>query len=505
MTPMAQVVHVLRKDLREHRVRTMLFVAVVAVALSRALGFAMPVDPTLIALVTFLVGMAIVGAPVDADPPTDPRSFWATRPVAPAAMLGAKLAFMALLTLIAALAQAVAVASFDLPLATAAHYVARPSLIFASTLLAVLVVVASTNDVRARLLLVLAVVVAIPAGGQLLVSNGGPPGWLQPTASIAGPMVMVATLLHFYRSRPSGWIPPALALVVLLFAALALLRRPGPVEVPAYPASVQRAELIMSVPPESPTVRDGKVRVRMSAVQPAPGWQYNLRSPTLVVTLASGREISLAGDANFMNLGGDSGPLPLPRGVTAMRDPGEPIGWREVGLPVRPQDRDAEGQAIMQVTLTGNMLVTVMRVVDTIPVRVGATHAREGIRSVVDSLTIAGGRPVVVLRAEGLLKPDDGSRVFPFTSYFGRAYSLLGPDGERVPLNQVSTQASSGGLVLPTGAFGQAEVRLEPRDAAPGAALTFRDSTWVSGAKLLAQEPRPQGSYPVALTWRRGG
>lgn len=507
MTPIAQVGHILRKDLREHRVRVALFVVLVLVALARAMGAPLPVAQNALSILVLFAGIAIVAAPVESDPPADVRSFWPARPVSPSAMFAAKVGFAMLLVLVAGLAQAMALWSLDLRLAEAMVYLTGPLQLFGLLLVATLVVAGASGDARARLLLVFALLLGLLfALGKM--SKADPVSPMVKEASIAlVALLMLGALFASYRTRRGGFVPVVTAFVILVLGGAAMVVRTTPVVVPPVGPDVPRPVIRMEVPPGTPAVYRGHLRVRLSAAQAPAGWQYSLQAPLVVVTLGSGRVLQIRADQNFMNLGGDPGPMPLPSATSAMRDPGEPTGWREVSIPLSPEARTAEGDTIRQVRLSGTVLVTQLRVVDTIPLGEGLSRARNGIRTIIDSVTAMDGGLEVVLRAEGLTRPEDQSRLFPFTSYFGRAYVLLGQAGDRVAMRQTWTASSSVGLVLPTSAFGDARLRLAPIDTgaasrnAPGAV----SADGISGARLLAIEPRLQGSYPIALEWRRGG
>lgn len=507
MTPLAQVGHVLMKDLREHRVRVALFAALVLAALARAVGAPLPVGQTVLSLLVLLAGIAIVAAPVESDPPADARSLWMSRPVSPGSMLAAKLAFAALLILLAGVAQAIAVWSLGLRTAEAMVYVARPVQLFALLLLATLLVAGASGDARARLLLVFALLVGLIFAAVQVSSADPVAPWVKGVSIAVAAVLALGALAWFYRARRGGIVPVVVAFAILALGGVALISRETPVPVPPAGPGVPRPEVRLTVPPEAPTVHRRHLRLRLAAVQPAPGWQYSMRQPLLVVTLGSGRVLRLRADQNFMNFGGDPGIMPVPSAIAALREPGEPTGWREVSVPISHGLHVAEGDTIRQVTLSGTVLATRLRVVDTIPLAQGVSQARRGVRTIIDSVAWLEGGPEVVLRTEGLTKPEGQARLFPFTSYFGRAYILLGPNGERAPMQQTWIGASSGGLVLPTSAFGDARLRLIPIDtgAIGGSPLAARDADWVGDARLLAIEPRVQGGFPIQLEWHRGG
>lgn len=501
MTPLRQVVHVLWKDLREHRVRLAIFAGLVTIALARALGAPIPVASGVLALMIVLGAIAIVGAPVESDPPADSRSSWASRPLAPGAVLAAKLGFAALLLLLVALAQAIGLWSLDLRTADAIRYVTGPAHYFALVLLATLVVAGASGESRTRLLLIFALLLAFLAALARLAKADPVTAGFKGAATVVSALLMLGALHFFYHSRSRGRIASLVALVVLSLGAVAVTSRTVPAAMPLVASGVPRAEIRVSLPPEAPVVQRGHVRVRISAVQPAPGWQYSIREPRLEVILASGHVIRLDGDHALMNLGGDPGTLGFPasESIRAMQ---EPARYRELSIPVGQGLATTEGDSIQQVTLSGPVLVSVLRAMDTIPLVVGASHARLGVRSIIDSVITTPGGPEIVLRAEGLMKPEDQSRLFPFTSYFGRAYVLVGAHGERVPMAQTWTASGSGGLVLLSDAFGDARLRLAPL-VSPSASGRPADAEWMRNARLVAIEPRTQGQYPVTVSWTR--
>src|SRR5262249_39075988 len=113
MTAIAQVLHVARKDLRESRWPVVVFVAVVAGAVVRVMGrmassgiFEMSV------VLVVITGLLLSAILVQNDSPIRADAFWTTRPLAPAAVLCAKILVVAVIVAAIPLAaQALAIAS----------------------------------------------------------------------------------------------------------------------------------------------------------------------------------------------------------------------------------------------------------------------------------------------------------------------------------------------------------------------------------------------------------
>ncbi len=517
MTPIAQVGHVLMKDLREHRVRVAAFVVIVAIACARAAGAPVPAAGNLLSVLTVLTGIAIVGAPVLAESPADPRAPWGALPIAPGAVLAAKLAFLVLLVVLAGVGQSVAIATFDLPLAEAWPQVIGPVLYFAGGLLAFVVVAAATTDARTHLLLVLALVIGLTVLGELIVSWGGRPRWMPEAATIVVPLLMVGALAFMYRTRRPGLAPIAVAFGVVLLGAFAIVDNPASwatnaLATASASAPIPRATLRLVVPEDAGAVSGRQVRLRIVGAQPEAGWQYGIRQPDILVTLRSGRTIRLFGDRNLVNLGGDPGPFGSADPSPVAGTPGAAItDTQELSLPFPREVAGADGDSIVRVRLTGNVVVTASRAADTLPLVVGVAHTRRGIRSTIDTLDLRGGLPTIRLRAEGFIQGSDEPLRFPFRSDFGRTYQLVGSDWRTVvPLNQGWRGSGTGGLVLPTTGLSEVAVRLDAPPVPPGAPAHPRmrrvvDEEWLRGARLVAIDATLKGSYPVVLEWKRGG
>src|SRR5215467_1014042 len=99
MSIVMQIGHVLAKDLRQARWPIAAYLAIVLVATAHSLVWSAPfsdaLDLTVIAVV--VVGVLSVASAIQADSPTQANAFWASQPLAPAAVLGAKLMLAAVI------------------------------------------------------------------------------------------------------------------------------------------------------------------------------------------------------------------------------------------------------------------------------------------------------------------------------------------------------------------------------------------------------------------------
>ncbi len=88
MTPIAQALHVARKDLRESRWPLIGYAALVVFAAVRAAGWWSPGRAFEAAMFLVVVaGIVLVPIVVQSDSPTGSDVFWATRPLAPTSVL----------------------------------------------------------------------------------------------------------------------------------------------------------------------------------------------------------------------------------------------------------------------------------------------------------------------------------------------------------------------------------------------------------------------------------
>lgn len=150
MNAFAQVRHLLFNDVRRLRWVIVAYVAYVLLATVAALLFAlrstgwfdgMPVT-------VFLGGFFLMASAVQADSPYRPDAFWVSRPIQPAAVLGAKLVLAALVVALPVAGLAWALVHIGFPSSEYGSALGPASLGFAAWLVAGMALAAVTHDLR---------------------------------------------------------------------------------------------------------------------------------------------------------------------------------------------------------------------------------------------------------------------------------------------------------------------------------------------------------------------
>ncbi len=216
MTWAQQVWHVLCDDVRHARVYLGVWAAVAVLATAIEIG---PLLPSFITLDVFTMALVVLGVLtvaglVQSDSPMAVGSYWTTLPLAPTAVLAAKL------LLVVSMVALPAVAAFAMYLTLGVHARAAASALAVAgvkcglSLLAFLVVAALTTGLREFLLVVIIVPIALTILGAAFQSATGihldtdmmAPGVPLTLAILAGSGALLL-LTHAYRRRDlSRWI-----------------------------------------------------------------------------------------------------------------------------------------------------------------------------------------------------------------------------------------------------------------------------------------------------------
>ena len=127
----------------------LLYVVIIAIAAEGALVPFGKWNPLYVLAVVFqfVVGLVIVAGLVQADSPTRSDAFWATRPLRPMAVFGAKVAMTAIIVLgVAVTAQAMVMRAFDVPMGVGLPLLIASARYYASWLLIAMIVAAATPN-----------------------------------------------------------------------------------------------------------------------------------------------------------------------------------------------------------------------------------------------------------------------------------------------------------------------------------------------------------------------
>ena len=505
MTWLAEVRHVLAKDVRQFRWMVAVYLAFVLAAMVRSAGWAAldVLGSGLAPIAVVLSGMIIIASTVQTDSPIRENAFWATHPLRPSVMAGAKVGFAMLLVAMGLVAQAVALGAYDLGGADTAFLLVATASATMSWLIVAMVIGAITRELPSFLLTVIALPVLgytlvmvfmqllPPQGSQTIVlpdSAGAGWRWL----ALLGGIGIVAWL---YRWRDGRRRTRAMAVVV---AALALYTAtlPFPDDDDALPSVPEDLSLALEVDEDGTRGSEMQLRVTGPVASSAVARRFEPREFTIRLRNDSTLRLDPSMLAVF---GGNFSVPPVPPipGVRWIDHPAESVISHSMllrlpydGAPVRVDD-------ITTVSIAGRMILSEPRTLARMPLRVGAEVVNDGYRIRVDrwtptvpELPLAIAVSVVHVAA---MRPVPGSLQEQALS----AAIINERRGEGFVLQQRGTGSGSDGLVLPGVPARALELRYDRSSGARPSSLP--DADWLRDAELLIFREVPVGAYPMRL------
>lgn len=529
MNGMAQVLHVVRKDLRQYAWLAGLMVAAVAYdtysavagfdAGSALLGPRFPV-PFLPSGLSLLVGILVAAFTVQSDSPARDDAFWGTRPLAPGAVFAAKLLLVgALAVLLPLLGQAVALTAHGAPFASLPSHLGESLLRQGAVVTGAALLAGLTPDLRTFFVAFGAAVIGWSSLDMEVMRRIGEASTWRTYSSYgllrSGAIVAVGTcvLLYQYRAR-SRWRSVALlgfAIGVWLVAMPGLASStflagadPGSVNATA-PAELVATELEMAPLVLSrgslasdPRYQNWHLWSTLSLADADPDHDYYLERLEVWIAVGDG---PLVRRRNFAARTLLHRAAHIPGADAWATDfPGED---RERVSIATLTSEEAEGvaQGRFRLELRGEVAVQRPRQVARLDAREGATASATDRRVRITEVTPGPEGPVVLLRSEQLVSrrspsgwrtPDD------------QRYALVAGDGTMgYPLWTSNVGSESHSLVMAgTSVRGlvQSLALVPSAGAVPGVgAAPALPEGWLDRAALLVLGAEPAGNYPLVV------
>lgn len=506
MTPIAQMLHVARKDLRESSWPIAVYVALVAIGGAHAAG----VWPAarLLEVPMFLVviaGMVLVAMLVQSDSPGRVDAFWATRPLQPTAVLLAKMLTAIVVVLgLALVAQAFALSSFDLHGMALARRLPTAAIAYARWLVVAMVLAALTKDLKAFVVALVAVPLlvtnAIPSAvWRWLFADGGSadgggnagPGAAPLLVAWIGIAGCVALLFWFYHQRDRGRLARVAGAIAAACAVLIALGAPSIPPADAGPGVASRVGVEISMPPHAIDSADIRLDVRATGVPP--GQRVTLREASAEVELSDGTLLTVLANPAIVELGFVRPTIANSVWLTTNRD--SIFGMR---LFLRPDStqRIKLARGVKRIVVTGRVWAAQSRIAGSLPLVAGASLTSPGKRVTMQSWSHTGGHAEVHLGVLNL--PVPGTRGLTIAGAASPVeYALV--NDKRAGAAQLQPRGASNGpgwLVLPGDGVANSSLTLDTRilGSAPIASL---DDRWFDDARVWVVDWLPLGSYPV--------
>ena len=508
MTKLAQVRHVMMKDLREFRWLLAVYLGLVALATAysvelkgfgdSAFGFQM--------FLVVLVGMIVAASLVQGDSPVRVDAHWATQPLYPSAVLGAKFAVAAIVLIgVPAIGQFAGLLARHVAIRDVPGALGTEALAYGRWILTAMVIGAVTRDLRAVIIVLVGVPVLL-----VVISLWGTGTQPQPARAIhyAGYVTAiielvfvaacVALLAYLYRSRdvrPLTWVA---GFVAVMIGFVSVTPEPTGADVD-LPAGVSRTAVRLDLEPGGSTANG------------VPQLSFRLWIDSLP---AAQRLQLLDGVTTLRARDGAVLRVPLGRASSVLRFQAHAttrVAWlgekqetrRSIGssVPVTDSVRREMDSGIASAGLDGRLLVSTPDFADTVPLAVGSIIEHSGERTRLTRWTYGLGRASVSLSSLAVVLHPQPSAPFEVGQWVGGIeleYSLVNEvRHEAVALQYRGGSSQMGWLVLPGTQTLSATVALEtPREHA-GVGAAPIDDDWFRDARLVITHWVPRGSYPV--------
>ena len=511
MNWLAQVRHVLGKDVREFRWQLVAYIAIVAIAVIRGVGWA-PLSDFMFAMIAVVIaGIIAVASAVQADSPTRSDAFWASHPLRPSAMIGAKVAFALILLAIGLAGQAISIRAFDVEASEILSMLARTIVPYGSWLLIALIVAALARDLRSFVLaiggtFVASVVVAAlissarPAEPQI-EGNTVPAviAGLAPFAAIGG----LCLLVWLYRSRDMRLRTRIAGFGLAALTLPATCASPPDVRGNENPATSERVALGLDHTRGEPLVDGSGLRLILTSAPIPDALRLGFEPETYVVRLRDGSALRIHHQRSIIDLHQLTyrGAL-IPRDVSVrwINAPiREPLRMH-LSVPLTRTERRAVEAGVASVAVEGRVVVWEVQSLATLPLAVGAEVVRDGYRIRMEKWSRDSSDLPVTIQASSIGRSMLGSAFAAVMMESPVRCALINTArGEGLMLVRNGVGTSSDGLVLPGLPLQMDETRYIKLSPSGSSSDSTPDDAWLDGAHLLIATQVFRGSYPVRL------
>jgi hypothetical protein len=493
----AQVLHVVRKDLRLSRWLLLAYAAVVAAVTAGAAewGSATPLPMT----GHILLGTVLLAFLVQADSPARGDSLWVTLPLHPSGVFAAKLLVGAVVLIgLPLLGQLVALRTHEVAPADLPRLLGQSALSYGAWLAVAAAFAALTSDLRSFLVALTLAGFAWLFGVRFVLAGAGPsasPGWSTLPLVATGMLLLLAHQYLTRNVRRGALMGGALAVAVLaLLAAPARSAAPaaspaGPIPVSLKPASIELGGVALKPGSEA------ELGVRLTGMSPF--HQYVLVSPTVRMHMPDGSSTVVQARERLVSL---SRPIPRLEGVRTVseRKPADRFVAMAV-VELSPSQRQALAAGHARLSLQGRLEVREPRTRAELPLRTGASDAEGGRRMRIASVeSLPEGPEVAVRTSEVGSSADEGLDK--------RMYGMHAPEyllvnrsrREALQMRQRSSSGSELALVLPGPSAWSFTAELVLEEQRPDEEPRVRP-VWLGAARLLLVTWVPVGSDVIAL------
>ena len=513
----AQVVHVIKKDLREHWLALAVYVALIAVVAVNATradgGSAANVVPDITAALLVLFGMVLVASLVQGDAPARANAFWATKPLDPFAVLAAKLALTVVVVIgIPLIAQFVGLRAHDVRSHELLRDVVASAWAYWKWLLIALLLSALTKDIKTFVLSLFTIpvffTVAVIGVSRMPVRIAADPTLLGPMNPIRewaemalGVIGCLALLLHMYRARdarPLMW-PVAFMLLLACQAATGPLPAHQPSSRTLADGAFAHATFRLG---KSEFVANGVSQFGVSLTPDSvpPIERLTLVNAVVTVTDKTGSVVRapLSGPRTDMRLFNHA-----LANVRWLGDPAIAASGNGGAIVYTDRLRQMVARGIASLAIEGRMIVRLPETSDTLELLNGYSAAQNGRKITISKIESTDRTASFTVSTESVqaIGAENAQTFSPtFLPDDDVEYALLNASRrEAVALDSQGSSSSTGNLVLPGVLTVRSTALLSTVARRMGRVTPDIDADWLRGARLVVTHWAPKGSYPVHI------
>lgn len=506
MRPLSQVGHVLAKDVRQLWWSLLAYAALVALATTHIVTWPAMRRDVFDMLMVFVVmaGMVVVAQFVQADSPVRVDALWASRPLAPWAILLEKFLAAALIVLaLALIGQFIGLRTLDVPARMIPGLLAESARQYGLWLLVAMVIAGLTADLRSFVVALVALPIILLVVAETFFSNfdTGPAGnWMPIVLSAIAVFGGVGLLARVYRTRTSRrviWVG-AFVIAGCAFASI-LASWTGKAAVFEPASSLPHPSVTVAIAGLDQIASVRAIRLVMDVADAPESTRFSLGSAELLVHLRDGKEIHLpAVPAGANSIGVHSTPAALGQDVTWIVPPGAPTQrFQYYPVPLDDAQRAAIAAGIASAELRGQMWVTTSQVKGTFPLVTGARVAHNATRIAIEQWSHSGGDVALQLRMASIPRDQPPVNVvMSIGAMSGQEFALLNERRhEAIALAQRGSSGGGAPMVLPGANVEDRELSLALATPYPTATRPALDDDWFRSARLVQIDWVPRGSY----------
>jgi hypothetical protein len=502
MKQMAQVKHVLAKDLRQLWWPLAAYVGVVAFATVNAFAWPVMTDGifSMLMVVVVVAGMFVVAMCVQADSPIRVDAFWATRPLAAWAVLLEKLLAVGVIVLALAVAgQFIALRTLDVPMSLMPGLLAESARQYALWLLIALVVAALTEDLRSFIVALVAMPIILLIIGTVAFSDanrvpfGNWPSSVLGFVALVGGVSLLAILYRTRASRKGFWLA---ALIVVGCAFASAVDTPEKhVPVVDSSATLPRPNVSARITnlDQIATARELNLVVNLEPSSTSLRW--SLVSPAIVAHLRSGADLRIPLGQQSVEL--SAAPPSLGRGVTWIVRPNGPSLRSDLTIRLDDTSRAAIAGGLASVELVGRISVLEPRLAALYPLEPGRRFAHDGTRIAIKRWSHSSDNVSLTMQLASIRQESWPASNF---AYFGalpsREFALLNEDRhEAIAFRQRTSSGGGASMVLPGTNVADFQAQYEVTSRNGGASIVTVGDDWFGSAKLAQIDWVRRGGY----------